>query len=55
MAATLEPDPTVRREKKVLFKEDGAQTIRLAVFSVSAFTRDKCTPTSELEESVIAV
>ena len=27
MAATLEPDPTVRREKKVLFKEDGAQTI----------------------------
>lgn len=27
MAATLEPDPTVRREKKVLFKEDGVQII----------------------------
>ncbi|MEI3072173.1 MAG: ABC transporter ATP-binding protein, partial [Oscillospiraceae bacterium] len=40
MAATLEPDPTVRREKKVLFKEDGAQTIPKAgcAFSPGAFT-----------------
>ena len=54
MAATLEPDPTVRREKKVLFKEDGAQTIPKAgcVFqSRCLYARDKCTcQRPELEE-----
>lgn len=45
MAATLEPDPCIRREKKVLFKESGELTIPKSgcVFqSRCLYTQEKC-------------